>query len=123
MQGAGNRLYDGGMSTAFWVCAVITVISAFVSLGYSIAALKGSDATGDTSSRYASARSLAVAVVAVTAFFVGSSSFLEAIALVMVIVQAADALIGLKIHDRLKAIGPALTALVNAIALIWLWQQ
>jgi hypothetical protein len=32
-------------------------------------------------------------------------------------------LIGLKIRDRLKAIGPALTALVNAIALIWLWQQ
>jgi hypothetical protein len=111
------------MSAAFWVCAAITAVSAFVSLGYSIAALTGSDTPGRTNSMYATARSLALAVAAVTVFFVRSDSFLEAIALAMVVVQAGDAFIGVQIHDRLKTIGPALTAFVNAIALIWLLQQ
>jgi hypothetical protein len=111
------------MSAAFWVCAGVTAISAFVSLGYSIAALAGSDTLGRTSSMYASARSLALAVTAVVALFARSSTFLEAIALAMVIVQALDAIIGVRIHDRLKTIGPAATSLANAVALIWLLQQ
>jgi hypothetical protein len=122
-QAAGRRLYHGRMSAAFWVCAAITAVSALVSLGYSIAALTGSDTPGRTNSMYATARSLALAVAAVTVLFVRSDSFLEAIALAMVVVQAGDAFIGVQIHDRLKTIGPALTALMNAIALIWLLQQ
>lgn len=39
----------------------------------------------------------------------------------MVIVQAADAIIGFTIHDRLKTIGPAVTSLVNGLALVWLY--
>jgi hypothetical protein len=72
---------------------------------------------------YASARSLALAATAVVALFARSSTFLEAIALAMVIVQALDAIIGVGIHDRLKTIGPAATSLANAVALIWLLQQ
>jgi hypothetical protein len=113
----------GRMSAAFWVCAVVTVISAFVSLGYSITALTGSDPPARTSSMYASARSLALALTAVVALFVQSNTFLEAIALAMVLVQALDAIIGVRIHDRLKTIGPAATSLANAVALIWLLQQ
>lgn len=111
------------MSAAFWVCAAVTALSALVSLGFSIAALAGSDAASRTNAMYTSARSLALAVAAVTALFVGSRSFLTAIALAMVVVQAGDALIGVKIHDRLKTIGPALMALANAITLIWLLAQ
>ena len=70
---------------------------------------------------YAAARSLALAVAAVVALLIRSISYLEAIALAMVVVQAADTIIGLKIHDRLKTIGPALTSLTNALALFWLY--
>jgi len=111
------------MSAAFWVCATITVVSAFVSLGYSIAALAAADASSRTSSMYASARSLALAVSAIVALFARSDSYLEAIAVTMVIVQAADAVIGARIRDRLKTFGPAATSLANAAALLWVLQQ
>jgi hypothetical protein len=57
--------------------------------------------------------------------FAASSSYADpcSIALAMVIVQAVDAIIGVRIHDRLKTIGPAATSLANAVALIWLLQQ
>lgn len=108
------------MSAAFWVCAAITAISACVSLGYSLAALTGSDALCRTSAMYASARSVALAVAAIVAFFARSSSYLAAVALTMVIVQAIDAVIGAGTRDRLKTVGPAVTSLANAAALVWL---
>lgn len=111
------------MSTAFWVCATITAVSAFVSLGYSLAALAGSETPNRTSSMYASSRSLALAVAAVAALFWRSVPYLAAVAITMVIVQAVDAVIGAVIHDRLKTFGPAVTALANAVALVWLLQQ
>lgn len=82
------------MSAAYWVCAVITAISAFVSLGYATAGLVEADGKGRTESLSAFARSLAPAVVAVIAAFVGSLRFLAAVAIAMVIVQGADAVIG-----------------------------
>ena len=70
---------------------------------------------------YAAARSLALTVAAVVALLVGSTSYLEAVALAMVVVQAADAVIGLTIKDRVKTIGPAITSLANGLALVWLY--
>ena len=113
----------GGMGVAFWVCAGVTVVSAAVSLGFSVATLPGSAARGDTSSMYASARSVALALTAVVAIFARSNSFLEAIALAMVIMQAVDAMIGVRLRDRFKTIGPAAISVANAIALIWLLQD
>ncbi len=109
------------MPTAFWVCAVVTTVSAFVSLGYSVASLIRSDTPARASSMYAAARSIALAAAATVVLFASSSAYLEVIALVMVIVQAADAIIGAIIHDRLKTIGPAVTSLANALALVWLY--
>jgi hypothetical protein len=40
----------------------------------------------------------------------------------MVIVQAGDAAIGVTINDRMKTFGPAGTALLNLVAVIWLNQ-
>ncbi|ROS26284.1 hypothetical protein [Cellulomonas sp. PhB150] len=108
------------MSFQFWLCAVITAISAYVSLGYSIAALRGADAQAKVGSMYALARSVAVAAAATIAPFTSSVDFVAAVALVMVIVQGADAVVGARIHDRLKTYGPAATAVVNAAALVWL---
>ena len=111
------------MSAAFWVCSSITAVSAFVSLGYSTAALGGTTAPEGTSSMYAFARSLALAAGSAAALFVRSPTFSEAIAFTMIIVQAADAVIGVRLGDRLKTLGPAATSLANAIALVWLVQR
>jgi hypothetical protein len=108
------------MPLSFWVCAVVTVISAVVSLGYSIAGLIRASDADRTASMYACARSVALAGVAVVALFAGSTPFLVAIAIAMVIVQAADAVVGGVTRDRLKTIGPAATAAANLAALMWL---
>ncbi|MCA1840611.1 MAG: hypothetical protein ABR507_04430 [Actinomycetota bacterium] len=109
------------MPTAFWVCAAVTAVSAFVSLGYSLASLIGSDTSASASPMYAAARSIALATAATVALFASSNAYLEAIALTMVIVQAADSVVGAIIHDRLKTIGPGLTSVANAVALVWLY--
>ncbi|WP_448060760.1 hypothetical protein [Cellulomonas hominis] len=89
-------------------------------LAFSVAALRGSDLAARTASRYAFARSLALAVVAVVALFTGSTPFVVAIAITMVVVQTADAVIGAAVRDRLTTLGPAVTSAVNLGALAWL---
>jgi len=70
---ATNGHVDAGrplvMPLSYWICAAITAVSAFVSLGFSIAALRPADGASLTASRYATARSIALVVVAVVAFF------------------------------------------------------
>jgi len=108
------------MSAAFWVCASVTAISSYVSLGYSIAGLRGATAETRVGFAYALARSVALAVAATVALFVGSSDYLVAVAVAMVIVQAADAVVGARFGDRVTTYGPAATAAANAAALVWL---
>jgi len=108
------------MPLAFWICAAVTAISAAVSFGYSVAGLRGSDPGSRTPSQYAVARSLALVVVAAIAPFTGSVAFLTAVAAAMVIVQAADAVVGALRGDRFRTFGPAATAAGNLGALVWL---
>jgi hypothetical protein len=37
----------------------------------------------------------------------------------MILVQLADAAIGITIHDYVKTYGPAATAILNLMALVW----
>lgn len=106
------------MSAGFWVCAAITTVSAFVSLGYAVAALGGPPGAAATNAMYAFTRSAALAVAAVVVLFTQSPSWLRAVALAMVLVQAGDAVVGAQLRDRLKTIGPALTATANLVALV-----
>jgi hypothetical protein len=108
------------MTIAFWLTAAITAISALVSLGYSIVGLRASSGPARTASLYALSRSVALAAAAIVALFAGSVAFVVAVAIAMIIVQAVDAVIGARIHDRMKTFGPAATAIVNAAALVWL---
>ena len=73
-----------------------------------------------TMALYACARSLALVLASAVPFFTGSTSWLQAIACCMIIVQVCDAGIGVAIKDRMKTFGPAGTALLNLAALIWL---
>jgi hypothetical protein len=93
------------MSSAFWLCATTTTISSVGSLGYSAAAIRSADGPGQTNARYALSRSLALTTVTAAAVFTQSTDQLKAAAAAMTLVQAGDAVVGLRNRDRLKAFG------------------
>ena len=103
---------------AVWVCAGVSAASAYVSLGFSIVAVRVSPRDA-SAARYALARSIALAAVATVAFFTGAPAFLVAVALAMILVQGGDAVIGVTLRDRMKTFGPAALAVVDLAALIW----
>jgi hypothetical protein len=65
---------------------------------------------------------MALMIVSAVPFLSGSIEWLQAIAWSMTIVQASDAVIGTTLKDRMKTFGPAGTALLNLVAVIWLTQ-
>ena len=111
------------MSIPFLICAAITAISAFISLGFSIASALNTTGKTRTLAFYTISRSIAFAVISAVPFLSGSIPWLEAIAVGMIILQAGDAVIGMTIHDRMKTFGPAGTAIANLAALVWLISQ
>jgi hypothetical protein len=110
------------MTLPFVFCASITAISAITSLGFSIAAVLGATGTARTMALYACARSTALAIASAVPFWTGSTGWLQAVAWSMIIVQTCDAAIGRTIKDPMKTFGPAGTALLNLVAVIWLIQ-
>ena len=110
------------MTLPFIVCASITAISAIISLGFSMAATLGASNTARTMALYACARSTALMIASAVPFLTGSNRWLQAMAWSMIIVQAGDAVIGGTIKDPMKTYGPAGTALLNLVAVIWLIQ-
>jgi len=76
------------------------------------------DGAGLTNALYALSRSSALALGSLVPFFFYSRDYLFAMAAVMVIVQALDAVIGSKINNRFKTYGPLLTAIGNPGCLI-----
>jgi hypothetical protein len=101
--------YDVKVNIAFWSCAIVTAASAGVSFGFAAASLKAAKADVKTGLMYAFARSLALLAAGIVALFTNSVPFVAAVAVAMIIVQAADAIIGIQIHDRVKTAGPAVT--------------
>ena len=110
------------MTVPFIFCASVTAISAIISVGFSIAAALGAAGTARTMALYACARSMALVIASAVPFLWGSIEWLQAIAWSMTIVQASDAVIGATLKDRMKTFGPAGTALLNLVAVIWLTQ-
>ena len=108
--------------TAFWVCAGVTAASAFVSLGFSVAALLSVryQARTNANAMYVLSRSVALAAVSLLPPISQTRSSLLTIALAMVIVQALDAIVGGIVRDRMKTFGPASLGALNLVALVWL---
>jgi prepilin signal peptidase PulO-like enzyme (type II secretory pathway) len=106
--------------TAFWICAGVTAASAFVSLGFSVAAVLAVRHQARTNAMYALSRSVALAAVSLVPLISQTRSSLLTIALAMVIVQALDAAVGGAIRDRMKTFGPASLGALNLAALVWL---
>ena len=107
--------------TAFWICAGVTAASAFVSLGFSVAAVLSvrHQARTNANALYVLSRSLALAAVSLVPLIGQTRSSLLTIALAMVIVQALDAVVGGTIRDRTKTFGPASLGALNLVALVW----
>jgi len=108
------------LDTWYWVAFAATAISALVSLGYSLAALRGRTGDAATFARYAASRSIAIVAGLVVALFVGSGALVFALAIVMTVVQGLDAIVGRLERDAMKTWGPAALALVTLTAAILL---
>jgi hypothetical protein len=99
--------------TAFWICAGVTAASAFVSLGFSVAAVLSVRPQARTNALYVLSRSVALAAVTLVPLISQTRSSLLTIALAMVVVQALDAIVGGTVRDRMKTFGPASLGALN----------
>jgi branched-subunit amino acid transport protein len=107
------------MTKSFWCCAVMTLLSASVSAGFSLVGLFG-PGSGDSFARYAASRSVALLLTVVIAICVRSRMAVAVLGIAMTVVQAFDGVIGALAHDPSKTYGPFALAVLNALVVIWL---
>jgi hypothetical protein len=107
------------MTKRFWSCALVTLLSAGVSAGFSLAGILGPGG-GDSFARYAASRSVALLLTLLIAIGVRSRIAVAFLGIAMTIVQALDGIIGALGHDPSKTYGPFVVAIVNALAVGWL---
>jgi hypothetical protein len=110
------------LTRAFWLCAIITGISALVSASFSVAALLG-EGKGDTYAMYALSRSISLLLVVPIAIWFRSRLGLAVIALIMALVQAFDTVVGVHLHDASKTYGPLVFALIAFASVAALLRQ
>ena len=107
------------MVRLFWICAIVTTVSALVSVCFSVAGLLGPSG-GGSFERYAASRSTALLIAVLCCIGFRSRDAIAAIALVMSLVQGFDGLIGILAHDPAKTYGPFAFAIMNFAVLVWL---
>ncbi len=90
----------------------VLVVNALTSAGFATAGLV--TASSDAFALYAAARSVPIAIVVIGA--VATRSRLVAFAVLLSIIQACDALVGVAQHDAGKTIGPIVLAIATAFA-------
>jgi hypothetical protein len=99
----------------FWICALLTLLSAGVSAGFSLDGLFGSGSS-DSFARYAASRSVALLLTVLIAIGIRSRMAIAFLGIAMAIVQAFDGIIGALAHDPSKTYGPFAFAVLNALA-------
>ncbi|MFC5788496.1 hypothetical protein EDM22_03415 [Agromyces tardus] len=104
---------------AFWICYAVTVISAGVSVTFSVLAVVDGGLEA-TDALYAASRSTALVVLALVAPLFRSDDALLAIAAAMTIVQGIDTFVGAVQGDVAKTVGPAVLCLVTIVAATFL---
>jgi hypothetical protein len=114
--------YTEVMTIAYWACVSVTVISALTSLGFAVSAFRSSSGgtTSHMNAMYALSRSTALAIVSLVPLAYHSRSWLIPIAITMTTVQALDGIVGVRISDFLKTIGPTVIAVLNLLTILWL---
>jgi hypothetical protein len=106
----------------FWSCALVTLLSAGVSAGFSLAGLVG-PGSDDGFARYAASRSVALLLTVLIATGVRSRMAIAFLGIAMTVVQAFDGVIGALAHDPSKTYGPFAFAVLNALAVGWLLRE
>jgi hypothetical protein len=106
----------------FWICALITLLSASVSAGFSLDGLFGSGSS-DSFARYAASRSVALVLTVLIAIGIRSRMAIAFLGIAMAIVQAFDGIIGALAHDPSKTYGPFAFAVLNALAVCLLLRR
>jgi hypothetical protein len=109
----------GSMTKRFWSCALMTLLSAGVSAGFSLAGLLGLGGD-DSFARYAASRSVALLLTVLIAIGIRSRMVIAFLGIAMTVVQAFDGVIGVLAHDPSKTYGPLAFAVLNALAVGWL---
>ncbi len=110
------------MTKRFWSCALVTLLSAGVSVGFSLAALFG-PGRDDSLARYAASRSVALLLTVLIALGIRSRMAIAFLGITMTAVQVFDGVIGALAHDPSKTYGPFAFALLNALAVAWLLRE
>ena len=100
----------------------MTLLSAGVSAGFSLAGLLGSG-SHDSFARYAASRSVALLLTVLIAIGIRSRTAIASLGIAMTVVQTFDGVIGALAHDPSKTYGPFAFAILNAIAVGWLLRQ
>jgi hypothetical protein len=107
------------MRKRFWICALMTLLSASVSAGFSLQGLFGPGGS-ESFARYAASRSVALLLTVLIAIGVRSRMAIAFLGMAMTAVQAFDGVIGALAHDPAKTYGPFAFAVLNALAVGWL---
>ena len=97
----------------------MTLLSAGVSAGFSLAGLLG-PGRDDSFAWYASSRSVALLLTVLIAIGIRSRMAIAFLGIAMTVVQAFDGVIGALAHDPSKTYGPFAFAVLNALAVGWL---
>ena len=108
--------YDVGR--AYWACAGFTLFSAVVSAGFSLLSLRM--VGGQEYALYAASRSVALPLAAVYAMALRSRGGVAALAVVMILVQLFDSIIGFRLNSPGRAYGPMVFSAINFGVLLWM---
>ena len=100
----------------------MTLLSAGVSAGFSVAGLLG-PGKDDSFAQYAASRSVALLLTVLIATSVRSRMAIAFLGIAMTVVQAFDGVIGALAHDPSKTYGPLAFAVLNAVAVGWLLRE
>ena len=106
------------LGRAFWLCAGFTLLSAIVSVTFSLLSLRM--ASGHEYALYAASRSIALPLAVLYAMTRRSRGGIAALAFAMTLIQLVDGFIGLQLHDPRRAYGPIVFAAINCGLLLWM---
>jgi hypothetical protein len=110
------------MTKRFWSCALMTLLSAGVSAGFSAAGLLG-PGKDDSFAQYAASRSVALLLAVLIAIGIRSRIAIVFLGIATTVMQAFDGVIGALAHDPSKTYGPFAFAVLNALAVAWLLRE
>ncbi len=108
----------GSLGRAGWICAGFTLFSALVSAGCSLHSLHISG--GHEYALYAASRSIALPLTVLYTMARRSHGGIATLAIVMILLQFFDGIIGLRLHDPSRTYGPLAFAAINLGLLLWM---